>query len=219
MKLGRFGVRVFTGALNAVSGQKFSTPAERSSCSQDHVVIPFQTRLDGFRHTSGQQIKEFAAMPMGSGYSVESQLSSEEVGGLQLYVAPRFAKDVKFTRLAAADGVLEPLQLSLMRSPRELDLAPGIALRMSENGKTTYVAPWDWESKSRFEEWLPTIPEDRDNRYDQENSEYLKTTRPAYISDLRSDAEIEQQEALVVSAVYSISVVLRHFEYGQYIPS
>ncbi|KAF3403195.1 hypothetical protein DPV78_004126 [Talaromyces pinophilus] len=210
----RFAARIFTGTLNAISGKPSSTLTEKSRNEQDHVVIPIQTRLDGFKEFNGQRVKQFVAMPLGSGYSVERQISPKEFGGLQLQIAPPFRKDVKFSQLAAADGVLAPPQLPLMKTPRNLRITTSHALRMWEDGKTTYVHPWDWESKSglgKWASWLPIISKDSTNHYDRKISEYLKTVRPTYLSDLKCNAGIEQEGALVVSTVPFVSVQLRHF--------
>jgi len=79
------------------------------------MVVPSQPWLDGFSVEKGF-IRQFVAMPLGSGYSAEEQLTGEaEFGGLQVMVFPmqrevfeqRFPKieprEVKAYRLACFD--------------------------------------------------------------------------------------------------------------------
>lgn len=55
---------------------------------QDYVTVPRQPWLDGFSVGKGT-IRQFVAMPMGDGYSVEEQLTGEALhGGLQIMVYP-----------------------------------------------------------------------------------------------------------------------------------
>ena len=108
-----FAVKIATGKINAVSGDAW-TPAlqpgeQKSDVSheyrigsdvistlssvrgggkQDYVTIPDQPWLDGFNVGNGQ-IRQFVAMPLGDGYTVEEQITGEAVhGGLQLVVYP-----------------------------------------------------------------------------------------------------------------------------------
>jgi hypothetical protein len=56
--------------------------------AQDYVTIPDQPWLDGFNVGNGQ-IRQFVAMPLGDGYTVEEQITGEAVhGGLQLIIYP-----------------------------------------------------------------------------------------------------------------------------------
>lgn len=55
---------------------------------QDYVTIPDQLWLDGIASTQGR-VRQFVAMPMGSGYTVESQVTGKDVtGGLQFEITP-----------------------------------------------------------------------------------------------------------------------------------
>ncbi|KAL9110597.1 MAG: hypothetical protein Q9227_004955 [Pyrenula ochraceoflavens] len=58
----------------------------RDKTLQDYVVTPNQLWLDGIALEPGV-VRQFTAVPMGSGYSVEAQLSGEEItGGIQIEV-------------------------------------------------------------------------------------------------------------------------------------
>jgi hypothetical protein len=76
--------KVCVGQINAITGNPFSE--KLSSHSQDYVVIPKQQWLDGINSGDGT-VKQFVAMPLGRGYTVEAQITDEEKhGGFQLVV-------------------------------------------------------------------------------------------------------------------------------------
>ncbi len=77
-------IKIAAGRINAVSG----TPLDMifSKRRQDYVVVPDQPWLDGFKTGNGT-IRQFIAMPLGMGYTVEAQLTgSEDTGGMQIVV-------------------------------------------------------------------------------------------------------------------------------------
>lgn len=79
-------VKIAAGKRSAVTGQAWQPGLTRGP--QDYVVVPTQPWLDGFCVEKGV-IRQFVAMPLGQGYSVEEQLSgAAEFGGLQLEVFP-----------------------------------------------------------------------------------------------------------------------------------
>lgn len=79
-------VKVAAGKINAVTGQAWSN--ELCNAPQDYVVTPGQRWLDGFCVDEGL-IRQFVAMPLGEGVTVEEQLNGEaEHGGLQIIVYP-----------------------------------------------------------------------------------------------------------------------------------
>jgi len=79
-------IKIATGKVNAISGQPWSPGL--SADPQDYVVAPGQEWLDGFNVGRGL-IRQFVAMPLGAGYTVEEQLTGmAEHGGLQIAVYP-----------------------------------------------------------------------------------------------------------------------------------
>src|SRR3954454_22128600 len=81
-------LKVAVGKVNALSGEPYH---ERlTAAAQDYVVAPPQPWLDGINAGAGF-IKQFVAMPLGGGHTVEGQVTGEEThGGLQLLcVAPK----------------------------------------------------------------------------------------------------------------------------------
>ena len=83
-------IKVAAGKINAVTGEGWRTGLHRDP--QDYMVSPEQPWLDGFAIEKGV-IRQFVAMPLGDGYSVEEQITGEaEWGGLQISVAPLKAR-------------------------------------------------------------------------------------------------------------------------------
>src|SRR5262245_42667287 len=79
-------IKIAAGKINAISGKPW-TP-ELDASERDYVVVPEQPWLDGFC-IAKNVIRQFVAMPLGSGYSVEEQLTGKaEHGGLQIVVYP-----------------------------------------------------------------------------------------------------------------------------------
>jgi hypothetical protein len=76
-------VAIFVGGVNAVSGE--SDDGLLHSRPQNYLVCPNQPWLDGINSGSGT-IRQFVAMPLGLGYTVESVAGEETKGGIQLAV-------------------------------------------------------------------------------------------------------------------------------------
>jgi len=79
-------IKIAAGKINAVTGEGWRTGLHRHP--QDYLVSPEQPWLDGFAVEEGV-IRQFVAMPLGEGYSVEEQLTGDaQWGGLQISVVP-----------------------------------------------------------------------------------------------------------------------------------
>jgi hypothetical protein len=77
-------LKVAIGKVNAISGKTWDQSLKKDV--EDYCVIPDQPWLDGINAGNGH-IKQFVAMPLGSGYTVEGQVTGkEEFGGIQLIV-------------------------------------------------------------------------------------------------------------------------------------
>lgn len=84
-------VKVAIGKINAVSGKPWDQSLKKDE--NDYMVCPPQLWLDGINAGDGF-IRQFVAMPLGMGYTVEAQVSGEErYGGIQLIAyAPKHGK-------------------------------------------------------------------------------------------------------------------------------
>src|SRR5450759_3754929 len=75
-------IKIGIGNVNALTGKRWTKSL--GSREQDYVVVPDQPWLDGINAGDGF-IKQFVAMPLGMGYTVEGQITGkEEVGGIQI---------------------------------------------------------------------------------------------------------------------------------------
>lgn len=91
-----FAIKVMAGKLSAVTGK----PYEPGLREGDYCVAPKQPWIDGFVTESGI-VKQFIAAPLGSGVTVEGQLTGEETfGGFQIEVYPMKAEvyEARFPR-------------------------------------------------------------------------------------------------------------------------
>lgn len=77
-------VKVSVGGVNAVSGE--SDEETLHADPQNYLVCPDQPWLDGI-HTGHELIRQFVAMPLGFGYTVEAAMTGAEIsGGIQITV-------------------------------------------------------------------------------------------------------------------------------------
>ncbi|KAF2681824.1 hypothetical protein K458DRAFT_250340, partial [Lentithecium fluviatile CBS 122367] len=124
-----YAIRVFVGGVNVVSGRKWDAPAkEGDHKDQDYIIVPQQKHLDGITVGDGV-VRQFVAMPIGTGYSIEKQITGkEDVGGIQLEITPVSAK----MRLSFANGAPIPWeQDSKTFAPRHYRLQPGEDIKMT----------------------------------------------------------------------------------------
>lgn len=77
-------VKVAAGKINALSGRSWDQSLSRGK--EDYLVVPDQPWLDGINAGNGM-IRQFVAMPLGMGYTIEGQVTGREAeGGVQLIV-------------------------------------------------------------------------------------------------------------------------------------
>jgi hypothetical protein len=77
-------VKIGVGKINAITGDTWNQ--KLSGKEQDYIVCPPQLWLDGIK-TGRDVVRQFVAMPLGEGYTIEGQLTGEEkFGGIQIIV-------------------------------------------------------------------------------------------------------------------------------------
>jgi hypothetical protein len=141
-----FAVKVGAGKIDAVTGDAWSD--ELRQRPQDYLSIPAQPWLDGFCVEAGV-IRQFVAMPLGAGYSVEEQLTGEAAhGGVQLLVHPLKASAWRPPRaMLRARGMIyaaeAPAQMSRM------GLAPGGRMRQQIYDDPQRFEDWDTAHRGR----------------------------------------------------------------------
>ena len=79
-------LKIGCGKINAISGKPWCE--ELLEDEKDYIVLPEQPWLDGFS-TGKDIVRQFVAMPLGSGVTVEEQLTDYgDVGGIQIIAYP-----------------------------------------------------------------------------------------------------------------------------------
>ena len=97
-------LQIGVGKVCAVSGEEWDE--QLSAQPQNYVALPAQPWLDGINSGKGE-IRQFVAVPLGLGASVEAQVTGEEVhGGIQLRAVPLTdAARQELDEQRAAEGV------------------------------------------------------------------------------------------------------------------
>ena len=72
-------VKLAVGRIDALTGQPWTLQLE--SDPQNYIVCPYQPWLDGF-HTESGVVRQFVAVPLRTGESVEHQLTGVDTGGI-----------------------------------------------------------------------------------------------------------------------------------------
>lgn len=147
-----FAVKIATGKINAVTGDKWKNEPHRNP--QDYIVVPEQPWLDGYCVEKGL-IRQFVAMPLGSGYSAEEQISGKaDQGGLQIIVHP-MNKSVfkeKFPERDPDDRgpeVMYSACFSACEPASDMGLAPGGKMKQEIYEDPYEFEDWDQDDSSR----------------------------------------------------------------------
>ncbi|KAF7876493.1 hypothetical protein EAF04_001583 [Stromatinia cepivora] len=90
-----FAIKIYVGGVNIISGENKSATHEQEykvkNCKQDYIAVPGQQWLDGIPNPDGKVTQFPAAPTIGSGYSVEAQISgSDSLAGIQFEIIPTF---------------------------------------------------------------------------------------------------------------------------------
>lgn len=141
-------VKIAAGMRSAVTGDPWK---DGLGCDpQDYAVFPVQPWLDGFC-VGEDTIRQFVAMPLGQGYSVEEQLSGQAgFGGLQIEVFP-----MKAARYAEyfppqpppsfSDEAEAPYIAYCMAQPSSPAMGLGAGGRMQQTIYADPYEPDDWD--------------------------------------------------------------------------
>ncbi len=153
-----FAIKVATGKINAITGERWSEGLHRDP--QDYMVTPDQPWLDGYSIEKGK-VRQFVAMPLGSGYSVEEQVTGEaRHGGLQVVAYPMKASAYARWRektAALGEGLIGDLEgmvcftssAEASEKPVGMSLAPGGTMRQEIFEDAEHLEDWDTRNGSR----------------------------------------------------------------------
>lgn len=131
-------LQIGVGKVCAVSGEGWDE--HLSAQPQNYVPLPTQPWLDGINSGNGE-IRQFVAVPLGLGASVEAQVTGEEVhGGIQLRVVPlTVAARQEFDTQHAAEPEQVHLLDGMPEEPLVMACPPpaGAAMGLGAGGRMT----------------------------------------------------------------------------------
>jgi hypothetical protein len=142
-------VQVAVGRINAISGAP--DEARLHAEPQDYVVCPEQLWLDGI-HIGPGAIRQFVAMPLGLGYTVEASLTgTEQFGGMQITVfEPQPGKFPEAPPVQLPSG---PARLASLRprgsAAQTMGLGAGGVMQQKIYPDPYGVATWDQDNYQR----------------------------------------------------------------------
>ena len=141
-------VKIAVGKINAVSGKPWHQKLQADD--QDYVICPAQPWLDGINAGEGY-IRQFVAMPLGMGYTVEAQVTGkEEFGGIQIIVfdpKPGLFPEEPPLQLSRKRGISDgmgdvPLIL-YDKGSAEMGLAAGGKMKQEISPDSYSINTWD----------------------------------------------------------------------------
>lgn len=161
-------LKIGAGKINAVSGENWA--AGLSQTPQNYVVLPGQPWLDGFNVEKGK-VRQFVAMPLGQGYTVEEQIDPQsDVGGIQIEAFPM--KKAAFEKLKAkreAEPVIPSGAMLSYQASTSIDMGLGMggAMRQEIYDDEYGLDAWDLENGLRSflmlanaEQWMAVTGEE-----------------------------------------------------------
>ena len=146
-----FAVKIATGKINALTGESWTDGIHRDP--QDYMVTPDQPWLDGYCVEKGT-IRQFVAMPLGRGYTVEEQITGEaEHGGLQIVVYPMKAEAYQKLLDQRSSLIYRNARVSdagpVMSAAPEMGLAPGGRMKQEIFDDPHSFDVWDTRASAR----------------------------------------------------------------------
>ena len=148
-----FAVKIATGKVCAVTGDNWTEHLNQDP--QDYVVLARQPWIDGYCVEKGE-IRQFIAMPLGEGYTVEEQITgAAEHGGIQIIAYPMKAERYEAIlaeyedRQRVYESVNAFQQSVVVASPPAMGLAPGGRMRQEIYDDPYGLDAWDQRHASR----------------------------------------------------------------------
>ena len=137
-------VKIEVGRINSISGE--SSDRGLHSNPQDYLICPEQPWLDGI-HTGQGSVRQFVAMPLGLGYTIESSLTGAETfGGIQITVFE--PKPGKFPDQSPVTANTGPFRAARRKSGRgeSMGLGAGGAMKQKIYADPYGVDTWDQDN-------------------------------------------------------------------------
>ena len=145
-------LKIGAGKINAVSGEQWADGL--SADPQSYLVLPDQPWLDGF-NVEKDKVRQFVAMPLGHGYTVEEQINPDsDIGGIQIEAIPmkKAAYDkIKDEREAQASVKFDAsmMMANEASSTREMGLGMGGSMKQKIYRDRYGLDQWDVANSQR----------------------------------------------------------------------
>lgn len=143
-------LKIGAGKINAVSGERWADGLSQEP--QNYVVLPGQPWLDGFNVEKGK-VRQFVAMPLGQGYTVEEQVDPQsDVGGIQLEAIPmkkEAYEKLKAKREEVSSMHFMPMMACQSAASMDMGLGMGGSMRQEIYDDEYGLDAWDMEHSQR----------------------------------------------------------------------
>lgn len=136
-------VKVGIGRVNAISGEPYDDALHADP--QDYIVCPDQPWLDGV-NTGHGSIRQFVAMPLGLGYTVEASITgAEKFGGIEITVFEpkpgKFPEKPPINPEIDSNRLLEPKPVAM--AVQQMGLGAGGVMRQKIYSDPYGIEVWD----------------------------------------------------------------------------
>ena len=141
-------LQIAAGKINAVNGEPWRE--EMQFDPQGYVVTGQQPWLDGFCVEKGR-VRQFVAAPLGSGMSVEEQITGEaQFGGLQIKAWPLKASLYEETLLdrRAKFSRTDDFWDGMVMESAQMDMGLGMGGSMKQDIYDDTFGPEDWDTST-----------------------------------------------------------------------
>ena len=134
-------IKIGTGKINAINGREWRSALNFKN--QDYVVSSEQPWIDGFKIEEGI-IRQFVAAPLGSGLTVEEQITGEaEFGGLQIEAFPLKAE--AWEKILKRRKLEEEAEQRVYYCMAEPEMGFGMGGKMRQHIYADEHNPSDWD--------------------------------------------------------------------------
>lgn len=147
-------VQIGAGGRCVVSGTRLKDKLRRKR--QNYVVVPDQPWIDGFKTGDGE-VRQFVAVPAGSGLSAEAQLDGDDaMGGLQIQVwhlTPEALERWRKEQQSFLDRLDSIVRCSVVSS----SMALGLGGRISQDIYPDTFDADDWRREATAKVWVHLV--------------------------------------------------------------
>ncbi len=142
-------VKIAVGGINVISGEPLNSGLNADP--QDYIVCPDQPWLDGINSGQGS-IRQFVAMPLGMGYTVEAELTgSEKFGGIQISVfEPKPGRFPDTPPVRSESGPVRFAAPKTSTAPQSMGLGAGGEMRQKIYPDSYGIDVWDPDNYGRI---------------------------------------------------------------------